>query len=227
MTLFFSCWQFWLTAPIAYLLGCSNGSVLVSKYILHDDVRNHGSGNAGLTNFHRVFGAKLVPLVILSDVLKAVLALLIGWGLSRTLGADVLASAGASQEIARLTFQYWAAIFCLLGHMFPCMFHFRGGKGILSGGTVALMVDWRIGLLVWGAFLILVIATRYVSLGSIAAGALFPVGTALFHPGCGFLLLMGFILGGMVIWGHRANIVRLIHGNENRFTLHRDKGGTT
>ena len=70
--------------------------------------------------------------------------------------------------------KYWAALFCLLGHMFPCMFHFKGGKGILSGGTIAMMMDWRIALVVWGGFLLLAILTRYVSLGSVWAGASFP-----------------------------------------------------
>ena len=144
-------------AAIAYLCGCFNGAVIVSKYILRDDIRTHGSGNAGLTNFYRTFGGPLTLAVILTDALKAVAALLIGGMLlGGTFG------------------QYWAALFCLLGHMFPCMFHFKGGKGILSGGTIALMIDWRIALVAWGGFLLLVLLTKYVSLGSIWAGASFP-----------------------------------------------------
>ena len=74
--------------------------------------------------------------------------------------------------------KYWAGAFCLLGHMFPCMFHFKGGKGILSGGTIAIMMDWRVALVVWGGFLDPGHAlTKWVSLGSIWAGASFPFAT--------------------------------------------------
>ena len=97
-------------AAACYLLGCFNGAVIVSKYILRDDVRNHGSGNAGLTNFYRTFGGPLTAVVILTDVLKAVIAVLLG---SWLLGF-----------IDPLFGKYWAGLFCLLGHMFPCMFHF-------------------------------------------------------------------------------------------------------
>ena len=157
-----------ITAVIAYFCGCFNGAVIVSKYILRDDVRGHGSGNAGLTNFHRTFGGGLTFVVILCDVLKAVVALLVGVALFRSMVLD-------AQEVVVFA-KYWAALFCLLGHMFPCMFQFKGGKGILSGGTIALMVDWRIALVVWGGFLLLVVLTKYVSLGSTwaAFSALWP-----------------------------------------------------
>ena len=121
-----------LATVIAYFCGCFNGAVIVSKYILRDDVRNHGSGNAGLTNFYRTFGGPLTFVVILTDVLKAVVAILVGASCSAVL---LWTSPGC------LTSRFWAntgpALFCLLGHMFPCMFHFKGGKGILSGGTIA------------------------------------------------------------------------------------------
>ena len=148
-----------LVAAAAYLLGCSNGAVIVSKYILRDDVRTHGSGNAGLTNFYRTFGGPLTLVVILCDVLKAVAAVWAGILMARYWDGGFW-----SQEAIVLVFaKYWAGLFCLLGHMFPCMFHFKGGKGILSGGTIAIMIDWRIALVVWGGFLILAILTRYVS----------------------------------------------------------------
>ena len=153
-----------VVAVAAYFLGCFNGAVIVSKYILRDDVRGHGSGNAGLTNFYRTFGGALTFVVILTDVLKAVIAILLGRYLFSFAGFWELELLG----------KYWAALFCLLGHMFPCMFHFKGGKGILSGGTIAIMMDWRIAMVVWGGFLILAIVTKYVSLGSVWAGGSFP-----------------------------------------------------
>ena len=203
------------TALVSYLLGCFNGAVIVSKYILRDDVRNHGSGNAGLTNFHRTFGGGLTLVVILCDVLKAVLAVLLG---SWLFGGNPMLG------------KYFAALFCLLGHMFPCMFHFKGGKGILSGGTIALMIDWRVALVVWGGFLILAVLTRYVSLGSLWAGASFPFATWIFHPGTAgpdpAIIALAFLLGGLVVWQHRGNAQRLLHGTERKFSLHKKEGGS-
>ena len=197
------------TAVASYFLGCFNGAVIVSKYILRDDIRNHGSGNAGLTNFHRTFGGGLTFVVILCDVLKAVLAVLLT---STVFGGAVAA-------------KYWGGLFCLLGHMFPCMFHFKGGKGILSGGTIALMIDWRVALVVWGGFLILVIVTRYVSLGSLWAGASFPFISWYCYPEVRIVVL-AFLLGGLVVWQHRGNIKRLLAGNESKFSLHHKKEGS-
>ena len=189
-------------AVIAYFCGCFNGAVIVSKYILRDDVRTHGSGNAGLTNFYRTFGGPLTVVVILTDVLKAVAAVLIA---SWLLGGTVFA-------------KYWAGLFCLLGHMFPCMFHFKGGKGILSGGAIAIMIDWRVALVVWGGFLVLAIATRYVSLGSCWAGASFPFATWFVYRDP-VLLVLGIACGGLILWQHRGNIKRLLSGTESKFHL--------
>ena len=194
-----------IAAAASYFLGCFNGAVIVSKYILRDDVRNHGSGNAGLTNFHRTFGGGLTFVVILCDVLKAVIAVLLG---SWLFAWDPLLG------------KYFAGLFCLLGHMFPCMFKFKGGKGILSGGTIALMIDWRVALVVWGSFLILTILTKYVSLGSLWAGASFPFVSWYCYPDVRVVVL-AFLCGGLVVWQHRANIRRLLAGNENKFSLHR------
>ena len=209
--------NWWLTifiyygglAIVSYFLGCFNGAVIVSKYILRDDVRTHGSGNAGLTNFYRTFGGPLTAVVILCDVLKAVIAVLIGAWIFGMMGNALLG-------------KYWAALFCLLGHMFPCMFHFKGGKGILSGGTIALMIDWRIARVVWGGFLILTVLTRYVSLGSLWAGASFPFISWYCYPDP-LIVVLAFACGGLVVWQHRANIKRLLNGTENKFSLHHKK----
>jgi len=204
-------------AAASYLLGCFNGAVIVSKYILKDDVRNHGSGNAGLTNFHRTFGGGLTFVVILCDVLKAVLAVLLGmYAFSYFIGPAGAGTLG----------KYFAALFCLLGHMFPCMFHFKGGKGILSGGAVALMIDWRVALVVWGGFLILAVLTRYVSLGSLWAGASFPFISWYCYPNP-VIVILAFLCGGLVVWQHRGNIKRLLSGTERKFSLHKNKEGGT
>ena len=198
-------------AVISYFLGCFNGAVVVSRYILRNDVRNHGSGNAGLTNFYRTFGGPLTLVVILSDVLKAVIAELFAIWLFGTL-SPLLIPFG----------KYWAGLFCLLGHMYPCTFQFRGGKGILSGGAMAIVIDWRVALVVWGGFLILAILTKYVSLGSCSTGVTFPIVTWCVYRDP-ILLVIAIIIGGLILWKHRGNIQRLIAGNESKFAL-RKKG---
>ncbi|MEI3140180.1 MAG: glycerol-3-phosphate acyltransferase [Lawsonibacter sp.] len=104
--------------------------------------------------------------------------------------------------------------------MFPCMFHFKGGKGILSGGTIAIMIDWRVALVVWGGFLILAVLTRYVSLGSCWAGASFPFATWFVYRSVPVTVL-AVIIGGLILYMHRGNIHRLLTGTENKFTLHK------
>ena len=205
-------------AVFAYFCGCFNGAVIVSKYILRDDIRDHGSGNAGLTNFYRTFGGFLTLVVILTDVLKAVLAIQISvWLAGQFLPID----SKETEMVVRVLAQYWAGLFCLLGHMFPCMFHFKGGKGILSGGTIAIMIDWRIALVVWSGFIILVALTRYVSLGSVWAGGSFPFISWYCFPHQPVVIVLAFIIGGLVVWQHRANIKRLLSGTENKFSFHK------
>lgn len=203
-----------IVATVAYLCGCFNGAVIVSKYILHNDIRNHGSGNAGLTNFYRTFGGPLTLVVISCDVLKAIVSILFGVWLLSSLGY------GGSGSLDLVYARYWAGLWCLLGHMFPCMFHFKGGKGILSGGTIAIMLDWRIALVVWGGFIVLAVLTKYVSLGSCWAGASFPFATWFVYHDM-ILLVLSIVIGGLILYMHRANIHRLLTGTENKFSLHK------
>ena len=206
-----------VTAAIAYFCGCFNGAVIVSKYILRDDVRTHGSGNAGLTNFYRTFGGPLTFVVILTDVLKAIVAVLVGVWLT---GQLLPIPDQTAQQTATAMAEYWTGLFCLLGHMFPFMFQFKGGKGILSGGTIAIMIDWRVALVVWGGFLILAIFTRYVSLGSSSTGITLPIITWIVYQDW-LILILSIIIGGLIIFKHRTNLQRLAAGNESKFTFHR------
>ena len=116
-----------------YLLGCSNGAILVSRFILRDDIRGHGSGNAGLTNYFRNYGGFNSLLVIGIDAAKGVAACL--------LGRFLLAPYGLSQEGTAL-----AAVAVGVGHDFPAMLGFKGGKGILCGFASAFVLDWRVAL---------------------------------------------------------------------------------
>lgn len=196
-------------AVVSYLLGCCNSALLISKYVLHDDVRGHGSGNAGLTNFYRTFGKKKVLFVILGDLLKAVLSVLLGYALlGHFLGWPV---------IGKLV----GGIFCILGHSFPCMFAFRGGKGVLCGAGVIIMMDWRIALLCLGTFVVLVAITRWVSLGSMVAAALFPVSCWVIYRNVPVVLL-ACAAGILIVWRHRDNAKRIAAGNENRFELKKE-----
>lgn len=198
-------------AVVGYFLGCCNGAVMISRGILKDDIRAHGSGNGGLTNFCRIHGGALSLLVIFIDVAKAVISVLLAAFIFRYLAPDLT-----------LFGKYWGGMFCMLGHMFPCMYGFRGGKGVLSGGTIAILIDWRLALLVWGAFLILAVATRYVSLGSCAAGLLFPIGSWILYRSLPVTVLAA-VMGGLIILKHRGNIARLIKGQESKFTFKRGK----
>lgn len=217
--------DFWVVAIISYFCGCFNGAVIVSKYILRDDVRTHGSGNAGLTNFYRTFGGPLTLVVILTDVLKAVVAILIAAKIGSGYDPRIMPDFPLDEATVAyfvVLFKYWAGLWCLLGHMFPCMFHFKGGKGILSGGAIAIMLDWRIALVVWGGFLILAVLTRYVSLGSCWAGASFPFATWFVYHNV-LITVLGAVIGCLILYMHRGNIKRLLTGTENKFSLHKKK----
>ena len=201
-------WYLVILAAIgSYLLGNLNGAVIVSSLLAHDDVRSHGSGNAGLTNFIRNYGSHTALLVVLIDMGKAVLACLIS-GL-------LLASYGYYTNGVAL-----GALFVIIGHVFPVLLGFRGGKGILSGVTVALMLDWRIGLFVFGIFLAAYFLTNYVSLGSVLSAGSFGFIYAWIHWNEGiFPILVGLFLSALIVWMHRSNIVRLVKGEERKTKL--------
>ena len=195
-----------VAALIAYFLGNLNGAVCMSA-LKHDDVRSHGSGNAGLTNYIRNFGRSSALLVVAIDMGKAVLAC--------EAGRLIMTPWDLATEGTAL-----GALFVLLGHIFPALLGFKGGKGILSGVTVALMLDWRIGLFVFGIFLVAYLFTNLVSLGSVlSAGAFGPIYWML-NPDTGFFpIAVGCFLSALIVWMHRANILRLIKGQERKTVL--------
>ena len=192
-----------ITFLVCYFLGNHNGAICVSM-MMGDDVRSHGSGNAGLTNFIRSYGAGRSFLVIAIDVLKAVLACLLG-GLmfpeyaiaGRTLGG----------------------VCVMLGHDFPALQGFRGGKGILSGWFIAFMIDWRVGALIGVVFFGAYLITQYVSLGSVLAAATFGIGFAIFHPHNLWVVAGGVFMAVLTIFQHRGNIRRLVKGEERKTNL--------
>ena len=191
----------------SFLAGCCNGAIITSFLFYHDDIRKHGSHNAGLTNFYRVYGGKFAVCVILIDMLKAFVAVKLG---SIVFG-EYLG--------LRLEGEYFSALFCVIGHIFPAFYSFKGGKGILCSGTLLLLLDWRIALVGWGVFVVLWLTTRYVSLGSVAAAISFPITTQLVFRDWG-LTALGTCIALLVLWAHRSNIKRLLNGTESKFHFH-------
>lgn len=197
-----------LVMLLSYFFGCFNGSFMVSHFIIRDDVRKHGSGNAGLTNFYRTYGAKYALLVIACDMGKTVAACLLGSFFFRCLGWD-----GTLGTLL-------AGLGCELGHIFPVFYGFRGGKGILSGGTLVLLLNWRVAAVAWALFLLLWLTTRYVSLASITATCSAPI-TVYFVYGHNWLYTgLCLAVAALVVWCHRENIQCLLHGTEKKFKWH-------
>ena len=193
-------------AVFSYLLGGLNGAIIASKYVFHRDVRDYGSGNAGLTNFYRTFGAPGLAIVIGTDVLKTVIAVVAGGLIMGTQGA---ASTG----------QVFAGFCVMLGHIYPVFYGFRGGKGVLCAETMLLIVSFPTGLVSLLIFVGIVWATRYVSLGSVSAAAVFPVMTHLVF-GDAFATAFSVLIAALVLFAHRENIKRLLNGTENKFRFH-------
>lgn len=198
---------FWiLSLVIGYFLGTLNGALLISRAMMHDDVRTHGSGNAGLTNFFRTYGGFQSLLVVAIDMLKCILACQIA--------AWLLPDQALHAKLA-------AGLVCILGHSYPVTENFRGGKGILCGSAVGLMISPKIYAIIMTVFFVVVIVTRYVSLGSVLAAASFVVCVLGFYWGDWITCILAAATGGFVIWRHRANLSRLVHGTESKLTFHK------
>lgn len=190
----------------AYLLGNLNGAVCMSSLLANDDVRKHGSGNAGLTNFVRNYGAVKGLAVFAIDAGKTVVACLV---------AGLLLKPFECQ----LTGMALGGLCVMFGHAFPALLGFKGGKGILSGLFVAVVVDWRIALIILAVFILVYVITKYVSLASILASLAFAVCFAVFHYDNLFVMIAGIVMGCLTIFMHRGNIVRLVKGEERKTNL--------
>lgn len=197
-----------LSALLGYLFGSLNGAILISKLVKHEDVRSHGSGNAGLTNFLRSYGGAVTLAVVLIDIGKTVAACLLATlFLPRDpLLAKIVAGAGVQ-----------------LGHVFPVFFGFHGGKGILCGAAIAIVTDWRVFAIAMPIFILLFFATRLVSLASLTAVACFGVLYAVFYPARPEIWIITICEAAFAFVMHRGNIVRLLHGQERKTYFHRAK----
>lgn len=187
---------------VPYLLGSLNFAVMISKKGYHDDIRTHGSGNAGATNMLRTHGKKAAALTFLGDALKAIVSVLIGFVLMPGDG-----------------FAYVAAFFCMIGHAYPVYFKFKGGKGVVVAAASMLILNPIVFVLCLIIFAIIVGFTKYVSLGSIICAILFPLlnyKMFVYFAPMPLKTIFCILMGILVIFLHRKNISRLMNGTENK-----------
>lgn len=203
-----------IIAIIAYLIGSINFSVIISKRMAGFDVREKGSGNAGTTNMLRSVGVKAAVITLLCDILKGVVVILI---------AILIGNIVDGLDDALLV--QLAGIFVIVGHTFPIFFGFKGGKGIATSLGVLLMINWQIGLICLVFALVLMVITRMVSVGSIAAAILFPV--LVIFIGQNYIvpvnnwsyLIFSIIIAVLVLFNHRENLKRIFTGKENKISF--------
>ena len=213
-----------LTAVVAYLIGSLSGSIIISKAAGKGDIRESGSKNAGTTNMLRVHGKKFAIFTLLIDVLKGVLAVLLGIFVDYILTNQYgMLSYIRPDEWVIGAVRYIAAIFVVLGHDYPIYFGFRGGKGVATSIGAIIMLDWKIGLVILIASLVIMLTTRYVSLGSVIGAVVYPCIVAAFMLGKGEFdvdyLICAIILGLLIILKHKENIKRLKNGTENKLSF--------
>ena len=204
-------------AVAAYLLGSINSAIVVSKVLYHDDIRKHGSGNAGLTNTLRTYGAKAAGLTLLGDVLKTVIAIFIA---ALLFGFNYVKGVSTGEG-----FCYVAGLFSVLGHIYPIYYKFKGGKGVLSTAAMVLMLAPGVFLLLLILFVLIVFMSRYVSLGSICAAGLFPIVLHSYFliilkaQPFGLVTLSSIILAVMIIVFHKENIKRIQSRTERKLSF--------
>lgn len=202
-------------AVISYLLGSLNFGVILSKFLEKDDVRNHGSGNAGSTNMLRSFGKKAAVFTIIGDMLKVFIAVFIAVKIIEFTPVPLQNSGLPSFVDYNLFLKSFAGLFCVIGHIYPCFFKFKGGKGVATSGGMVFAVDWRIALILLAVFIIVLIITKYVSLGSIIMAVLYPIMMYVFHNSVS-LAVFAAIFTIIVLMTHVPNIARLINHTENK-----------
>ncbi len=184
---------------IGYLVGCFQAAYIISRLKGHIDIRKYGSGNAGTTNVIRVMGWKAGILTFIMDLLKAAIGVYIG----NLIFGDML-------------FGYYAGVGVVIGHNYPVFLGFRGGKGIAATIGLLITVDWRIGLIAIGIMTVIIGISRYVSLGSIIMAISIPILMAIFHTDQWQYIVLGCVLMVSALYTHRANIKRLLRGEENK-----------
>ena len=200
---------FVLTAIVGYICGNFISGYFVGK-AAGLDIRNYGSGNAGTTNVLRVLGKSKALLTFLGDTLKGIIPVL---AVKYLLCPSVPV---LSQEPTKSFIILFTGFFVVMGHDYPVVLNFKGGKGIATSAAVMLAFDWRMGLCSAVIFIVTVALTRYVSLGSCLLSAAFLIEIVIFHPGRWDLFALCALFAFFAIYRHRANIGRLLNGTESK-----------
>lgn len=206
-----------VTAIASYLFGSFNSALIVCRLLKHDDIRKYGSKSAGLTNVLRVYGKIPALITLLCDLFKGVIAVV----LARLIVTDIL---GVLFFGDSLFIGYVAGVCVVLGHIFPLYYGFKGGKGVLTACTTMLAVDPVTTILCLAVFIIIVSITRYVSLGSIVSMSFYPFVTGVSqtvrgYDGVWINVLFAILLAVLIIYKHKANIVRLKNHEENKLSF--------
>lgn len=197
-------------ALCAYFLSGVNPAIVLSRLIYKQDIRQQGSGNPGFTNFMRVYGGKWAWFVFFLDIGKSV-ALLAVFG----------ALFGAQLELRQLGVAF-TTLFAMLGHAYPVWYRFKGGKGFLIAMTSVFFLDWRAGLIALAIMLVLLFATHYMSLATMLAVFSAPISLIFLGTDSPWTLVLCSLCVLFMLWRHRANIVRLCKGTENKFHFHKE-----
>ncbi len=199
----------WIVGTVAifavgYLLGSINFAIIISGKTYHDDIRQHGSKNAGMTNMMRTYGKKAAGLTLLGDALKAIIACLFGYALFGQLGA------------------YMAGMACVFGHVFPIFYKFKGGKGVVTTAVTILMCNPFVFVILFALFVAILAMTKYLSLASIMCVLMYPFILngieTLLNGGCPYVLF-ALIIALLVIFKHKDNIKRLRDRTESKFSF--------
>lgn len=195
---------FLVISILPYLLGSVNFAIVLSGKLFKEDIRSYGSGNAGMTNMLRTYGTVPAAATFVADALKTVVAVMIGrlvWGI---VGA------------------YVAGLACVLGHVFPIFYKFKGGKGVVATAVTVMMTNWKVGLVLVLMFVILVAGSKFISLGSVMCALVYPL---LLNRMLGnepqIVMVFAFALMLIVVLKHRSNIKRLIEGTESKVSFSR------
>lgn len=212
-----------LIAVIAYLLGSLNFSIILSEVVKKKDIRDSGSGNAGATNMLRTYGKKAAVGTMIGDILKVALGIIIAFAILDVPMKYIFSNPADAAEIQRvMLYKEFAGLFCVLGHIFPLYFKFKGGKGVAACTGMVIIVDWRIALILFVIFIGVILISKWISLGSIVIALLYPVLIFAFYKNF-ILAAVALLFTAIVIVAHQENIKRLAKGTENKISFKNKK----
>jgi len=207
-----------VTIVASYLLGSVNSAIIISKTIYHDDIRKHGSGNAGLTNMLRTYGKGAAGLTLFGDIMKTVLAIFI---CAIFFGFNYVGIISTGDGMC-----YIAGLFTVIGHISPVYYRFKGGKGVLTTAVAALILCPIVFLILFALFVAIVAISKYVSLGSVTTAVLFPVVlhgyfTIVFGASTtpGLAALASVLIAILIVWCHRGNLQRISDRTERKLSF--------